>query len=354
MQLLLLGWAATAGAQRPLPAPPDSLRAALRAAPSARARAEVLLRIVGAFDTPDPDSVKMLGYAAAAVRAGRAAADSVLVGRALDASSNYYLTINQFEVALPLLRQAEPLLHEAPALYRARNAYNLGWAYLNLHQTGRAKRYYRAASALFGEARDEGGRARVLGELGRLYQDRGRYDSAAAYMFQAAAGFEGLHEVEALANIFSNVASLYIEQRQFALSSRYCRQVYRLAASINDSSLMAVGLEGLGANAQSTDSPAVALRYLRRQQALVRHLHFYPNRPDLYINLAGAYRRLHRPDSARSYYLAAIALARSTHESDRVLGRMLTNLASFATSSNSPRWLIPTPPRPWPSAVGNQ
>ena len=138
------------------------------------------------------------------------------------------------------------------------------------------------------------------------------------------------------AKALTNVASLYTERGQLAVSSRYCRQAYQLAATIADSALMAVGLEGLGVNAQRADSPAVALRYLRQQQALVRHLHFYPNRSGLLANLASAYRTLHQPDSARAYYQAALALARRLHDPDRVLGRLLTNLATLGREQGQP------------------
>ncbi|MBG8552198.1 tetratricopeptide repeat-containing sensor histidine kinase [Hymenobacter guriensis] len=334
--LLSLGLIPAAFATSRLPALPDSLRTALRAASTHRARAGVLLRAIAYFDTPDPDSAAMLGYAAAAMQAARAAGDSVLVGRALDAGSNYYLTVQNFERAAVLERRAEELLREAPVLYRARNAWNLGWVYVNLRRPDLARRYYRLASNFFSAAGDADGQAGVWQELGQLYQNLGRHDSAVTAMFKAVSIYRNLKEVRQEAKALSNVASVFAERGQPAVSSRYCRQVYRLAASIADSALMAVGLEGLGVNAQRVDSPAVALNYLRRQQALVRHLRFYSNRTGLYENLAAAYRRLQRPDSAAFYYQAAISLAQRTHDPDRVLGNMYTNLASFYQEQREP------------------
>lgn len=296
----------------------------------------MLLRIVAYFDTPDPDSAAMLGYAYEAARLGRSLRDTVLIGRALDAGSNYYLTVQNFERAAALELEAEPLLRQAPATYRARNAYNLGWAFVNLKQPARARHYYRTAGRLFARAGDDYGQAGVLQELGQLHQNQGRYDSAAAAMFQAVAIYHRTGDARQEAKALTNVASVFTERGQLAVSSRYSRQVLRLAQGIADTALLAVGLEALGVNAQRSDSPAVALGYLRRQQALVRHLHFYASRADLYLNLATAYRSLHRPDSAAAYYQAAIALARRTHEPDRVLGRMMTSLAGFYQEQRQP------------------
>ena len=94
---------------------PDSLQAALRAAPAGRARGAVLLRIVACFDTPDPDSAAMLGYANEAGRLGRSLHDTALLGRAPDAGSNHHLTVQRFEPAAALELEAAPRPCTAPA-----------------------------------------------------------------------------------------------------------------------------------------------------------------------------------------------------------------------------------------------
>jgi tetratricopeptide (TPR) repeat protein len=322
-----IGLALAQQAPSRLPAPPDSLRAALRAAPAGAERVQALLRVARAFSTGGdaPDSVGALGYGRAAIALSRQLGDSLLVGQVYDQQANYYLGRAQIGTAGTCLRRATPLLRTAMPAVRARLEYHLAWLSEEQAQPKLAQQHYRQAINLYRAAHKPAQEAESVLFLGRMLQNGGQLDSALVYIFRALAIYQQVRDTASIAVTMTNVSSILNERNDLAGANYYLKQAYRLGKQIGDITSLIPCLNGLAINASYVDSMALYYRYMGQSMALSRqqHLALSSNQCD-YL---GHFFEASHPDSAIYYCLKAIQLGEREHEPIRMQGQAMINLA---------------------------
>jgi signal transduction histidine kinase len=308
-------WLLTAAVvTQPLPPAPDSLRAALAAAPRGEARFRALLRVTEAFtERIDPAAE---AYALAAERQGRTLADSTLVGEALVARAAYYLYLGDVPRTQQVLQRATPLLRTAPPVARAELAFHLGVLADLEGRVSRALGHYRHAYQLFGAVRNRRQQAEILNSMGIAFLRDNRIDSAAKYLVAALQQFRRNGQQQSEASALYNLASVAQAQNQGAHALRYIRQAYALQVAAADTVAMAESLSGMSAILIEVDSLSAALDAARRAQRLYRHI----EQPELVIslesNIANIWEKAGQLDSAEVYRLRGIAGQERTHGPD--------------------------------------
>ncbi|MBJ6110802.1 tetratricopeptide repeat protein [Hymenobacter sp. BT523] len=309
-----------------LPPVPDSLRAALKAAPAAgAARAAVLLRIADAYWEPF-DSAGVVQYAEEAERVARRAQQPVLAGRALDLRGNYYREAGDVSRALGLLQQAGPLLRTAPSAVLANYRYHLGMAHGDLNQPAQAFQLYREAYQLAGTNADL--RAEILNSRGILFARQNRLDSAAVNLFRAVRLHHRRGNRGSEAAALGNLALIYAQQKRWAEAAAYTRQGKALETALRDTVALATSWLNLGTVLLSRDSARAALPCLRLALHLQQRAHLTGAAPITWNTLAKAYEHLNRPDSAR-YYFAKVLAQRRRIGRPAELSVALKSLAGF-------------------------
>jgi signal transduction histidine kinase len=324
-------------AAAPLPPAPDSLRAALQAAPAGAARVRALLRVALAFSEGGdmPDSAGALGYCQAAVALSRQLGDSVLVGLAYENRAAYYLEQAHIGTAAAWLRRATPLLRTAPPAVRANLEYHLAWLSEEQVQPRLARQHYRQSIGLYRQARLPAREANTTMFISRMLQKEGEMDSAAVYIFRALALYQQVHDTLHIATVFTNVASLLADRKERQESNRYLKQAYQLAHKIGSAKLMLGALNGLAMNAEAVDSLALEHRYIGMQLALNRREGLPLSAPQL-MYVGDEFKRQQLPDSAISYYLKAIRRAEQKQASFGPRGSQITTLATYYEQLGQP------------------
>jgi signal transduction histidine kinase len=308
----LLGWHGTLAGpvhSPPLPAPPDSLRAALRMA-SGPARYDALLHVAESF-LATLDSGGTIGYALAAEHIARRAGDSVQVGRALDVRGHFYTQHDDRSRATPLLLRAQLLLQTAPAAYRAANLYHLALLYGELKRHDQALRYHRQAYALFGQVRATAQQAEVLNAQSYVFMMQARFDSSAYYLYRAAREHHRAGRGASEAATLGNLAILYLQQNKLTTAHRFALQSLHLAQSVGDPQLQAGQLGTLAQVAQQRDSLDAALRFLRLALVLQRRHHLIRPIISTYLEAGALLQQAGRYDTATIYFQRALKLART-------------------------------------------
>jgi signal transduction histidine kinase len=336
--LLLGGSAAPSIAQRlaTLPRPPDSLRQLLQRHPAGPGRVRALLRTADALANAEPlDSGAVLRYYAAARQLSRQLGDTALLGQTNDQLGEYYLEGGQLATAAVWLRQAGSQLRTAPVAVRAAHAYHLAWLNEEQQKPALAQQYYRYAIGLYRRARRPAKEAETTLFLGRLKQNGGQLDSALVYNFRALTLYQQVRDTASIASTLTNVASVLKEREDFAGSSSYLRQAYRLAQRIDDTPDMVTALYGLALNAARVDSTTAYYRYMGQQLKLSRQ-HQLPLEANQYNFIAHSFEQQRQPDSAVFYHLKAIRQAEQDHENTWMRGRMMTNLAEYYEKQQHP------------------
>lgn len=309
--LIGLGLGFTARGAVPLPPPPDSLRAVVRAAATERAQALAALRVARAF-IEEIDSAAV-PWAEHAEELARRLADPVLEGEALDARGNFYRWSRDLTRAQPLLERATALLADGPAPARAANHYHLGMLYGDLHQFRRALRSYRLARGLFGERADATQRAEVLNSIGLVHLYAGRLDSATAAFLQAARAHHQLDNRQSEAAALGNLALALLQQERYGEAARYARQALALEQADGDSAAIGETYFYLGRIALKADSLALALRYARLSARVLQDHHEYGVALRAFHIMGEVWQRRGRYDSAVFYLRRVRAGYRQLH-----------------------------------------
>ncbi|MBO2009364.1 ATP-binding protein [Hymenobacter negativus] len=329
---LLLGRAVSVQAV-PLPPAPDSLRALLgQALPDTPARTAALLRVTRAYaQAVDPRTVP---YAQAAAAQARQLADAISQGRALDVLGRYYSQTYDDARALPLLRQAEPLLAEVPPAERVSHLTHLADAYAALRRPGPARSLYGRAYALVATvppAQRGALQADLLNSLGALTLENEQYDSAAYFLYAALRRQQQLGRVQAEAETMLNVAALHYFRKQFGPATRFARQALARQRQLHDTLALAQTYNYLGTLArEQPDSLRAALTYFRAAGRQWRRNHQEAQLQLVFNNLATTYRLLKEADSTEVNYRRALAVQQQHNQITSIeLGRTQTNLAGL-------------------------
>lgn len=302
--LLSVGLAGALRAQPALPPPPDSLRALVAAAPAPdAARLRALLRVSRALAKAVQPAA--LPYTVAAEQLARQLGDSAAVGRALDCRGAYYLELELPQPAAPLLTRAEALLRHAPPPWQAANFENLGYLYTNQNQPQQALRYYRRAYARYDAPATRGQQADVLNSIGLLYLPQNQADSASAYFYRALRLHHALGDRRQEAGTLSNLAALSYYRDQRAEALRLARQAFVVGGPQLDSVSQATFYHQLGIFLVP-DSPAAALRYLRRALTIRLRKRMAGALYTSYQALGSVYEATAQPDSAEYYFRAGM------------------------------------------------
>ncbi len=283
-----------------LPPPPDSLRAALAAAPHPDVRRlAVLLRVARAWcGGVEPATVP---YALAAEKLARARADSTGVGRALAVRGSYYLAQELPNRAAPLLQRAARLLTPAAPAERAALLIDLGLLGALQNQPQQALRHYRQAYALYDTPATRPQQSDALAGIGELYLPRNQADSAATYLYRALRWQQRLGDLDRQAGTLGNLAALAYFQEQGREAQQLGRQALHVSRASRDSVLIS-GLYHQTGIFLATDSPTVALRYLHYAAAIRRRKHLTGMLYTSYQALGSVHEQLGQLDSAETYF----------------------------------------------------
>jgi len=321
-----------ASAQR-LPAPPDSVRSVLAAAPATGpGRISALLRIGEAcLSENDP---RTLAFAQAARAEARRRELPTAEGEALDLMGRYYFDTEGGAQALPLLLQARPQLAEARPADRVLNLSYLGQAYTALAQYSPARACYREAYGLAGRTPADSAtqRTELLNLLGLMHLTAERVDSALFYLYRAVQRQHQLGQPAAEAAMLQNIAAAHATRRQFGQAITYARQALRLQASTPDSAGRAIIYHNLAAFLQECDcdSARQAVAYEREAIRLWRRYHNERDLMPAYHEMGHHYQSLGRPDSAEACYRRALALQEQLGAMASITrGRTLVSLAQL-------------------------
>ena len=308
-------------AARPLPALPDSLRAAAAGARTPAARLALYLRATTAF-ADAIDSAGTVAYAQAAYNLARQQGDSVRMGRTLSLRGFLLLQIGAPTAADALLRRAEGLLATAPARWQADNYAYLAWLLGDTDRPRPALAYLRRAYAAYGRLRDVAAQAELSGTASVVYLYQGRPDSAAFVLLRAARQQHRLGLAADEASTLGNLATVLHQSGRLPEADRYARQALAmLQAQHNDAQLPPV-YQTLGNIAWARHRPAEAVGYYRQTVRLLRRQNQEGNLTTCYGSMAGAFSDLGRGDSAIYYQTLALRLCQQHGQTTQVATEM--------------------------------
>ncbi len=352
--LLLLALPALAQPDPVLP-PTAVLRTNVAHARTPPARANALL--VLSWDLMDGDTPgdSLLALLREARQLGRRLGDSAVVADADEQVGEYYLAEGDQARAAPWLRRSETQLPYLEPGRRVRVLGNLAAPLLAQGQFGRALPYQRRAlrETAFIAALDERTylRGRLALEISKTFYSQQQLDSTIRWARRAELFFhrpDGRYQLEE-SYALNQQALVFSGQGHFRTAASYLRRVLATQLALHDPRGPVPTLIALANVVTKQDSGAVALRLLHTARRYVRQNGMKGILPLIFNNLGAAYQACHRPDSAETYYLRAIAAQRqlggeaSTLALHLSAGRFYQKIGRWAAAAQQARAVLAQP-----------
>lgn len=280
----------------------DSLEAVLATAHSDTAR----LRILGQLTQANmfTDIAKAEAYGREALKLEEQYPDHpsigqvhIALGEMLSAKGRYSDQVNHLYIARKIFQKTG----DRNGLIGTYN--HLAGLFYNLHIYPQALDYWRQALALADAKANTKQRAMILNNIGSLYHETQRLDSAASYYQMAytlLSDVPGPSRIKSI--LLSNRAEILVSQQQYERADSFLAASAEIAAAINAPVAWAECLSGRGELKVKQGRPEEAIELFRRSLAKAREVEALPREADAFRGLAEAWVLAGRADSANYYY----------------------------------------------------
>lgn len=153
---------------------------------------------------------------------------------ALSYSNYYYSRIANYQKAIEFCLEGLKIAeHNELYVWQARFTSKIGSAYQNLEDSDQAINWLRRSIELH-KKHNYSQLALPVGSLGGHYVNIEQYDSALVYLSQAVALNRNSGERESMARTMGNIASCYIQLKQFAKAEKTLREAYDIRREFKD------------------------------------------------------------------------------------------------------------------------
>jgi tetratricopeptide (TPR) repeat protein len=193
----------------------------------------------------------------------------------------------------------------------SRTLNNIGLVYADMGRSDSALAYYRQALPLARGSSDRAGEAGTLHNMGSVYRDLGRSDSALAYYRQALPVTLAAGDRAGEAATLNSIGYVYADfgRRDSALA--YYRQALPVARAADRPAVEATTLNNIGSVYIDLGPRDSALAYLRQALRISREVvNDRPGEATTLNNIGTVYSDLEPPDSALAYFRQALAIYR--------------------------------------------
>lgn len=148
---------------------------------------------------------------------------------------------------------------------------NLGMSFFVQGNLMKAKEYY-LKSLRWSEQHEKPMMADNLSNLGDVYFEQNKYDTAQVYYQQALHIREGIRELKGIQDALESIGEVYFRQKQLQKARSSCQKSLDMARQLNDRRAMARAMINLASIYEGLNQPANALSYGNRGAALARKI----------------------------------------------------------------------------------
>ena len=149
---------------------------------------------------------------------------------------------------------------------------------------------------------DEDLKARNLSEMGYIAGQRGQFDQAAAYLFEAAEIFLSLGQQRELAITYNRIGLLYKNMKQYGPAIDYHQQYVDAAEALADSALMLGAYTNKGTTLMESGKDPEALRMYEKAYDLAVQLQIPAEVAKVALNIGNIYKKQEQYNEALKYY----------------------------------------------------
>jgi len=167
-------------------------------------------------------------------------------------------------------------------------------------------RQYAESYALFAEIlpliEDEDLKARILSEMGYVAGQRGQFDQAAAYLFEAAEIFRALDQPRKLAITYNRIGLLYKDMEEYGPAIEYHQEFVDAAEALADSSLILRAYTNLGTTLMESGREPDAMPYYEKAYDFAVQLQIPAEVAKVALNIGNIYKKQEQYNEALKYY----------------------------------------------------
>jgi CHAT domain-containing protein/tetratricopeptide (TPR) repeat protein len=213
--------------------------------------------------------------------------------------------IDKLQEALPMFRASADQGGEALAQD------DIGRAYYDLGEPGKALEYFNRALTLFKAAGDRQGEASTLNNVGSVYDDLGEKHKALEYYVNVLPIFRTLGQRSAEAIMLNNIAFVYQSLGETDIALDYYSRALPLRRALGDRQGEAGTLDNIGRIYSDLGETGKALDSFNRSLQISQSLGDKRGEANTLSNIGVVYRRTGDPRKALDYYNRSLPLLRT-------------------------------------------
>lgn len=231
------------------------------------------------------------------------------LGNALTGKGDVYGTLRQTDKALDAYDQAVrvfTLLKSGGAV--ASCYYRCGQLMFNSSKKKEALGYYTKSMAIYEQAGNKAGVAKVMGGMALIYDHLGQVQEALRYYDLSMKGYEEVKDPDGVSIALTNIANVYMAQGEMEKALLYYHRSLKISEKLRDKIGTGLTLNNIGNVYYYHGQYNEALGYYQQCLDLAKETNDKPGLARSYINIASIYQLQKKLEPALDYFKKGLRL----------------------------------------------
>ena len=259
-----------------------------------------LLTLAESYESSSPDSTVF--FAKKALEKAELAGNQAATASAKILLANAYFQVGSLNKATELLHESLLVLEKLNLSSKLAFSYELlGQIYMRSENYALATLNFNQALHQYKQLSDKNGEARLLGQIGHVYEKTFLYDSALAYQKKALDYLLENKDSVNLSGIYDNIGSIYEDLGKYELAEENFRKAYAINQHIGAVNGLIINLNNLGDIGRKTGDSESAIMFYHQALNLAARHHIKYQEKSAIKDLSKVYESIGQTDSALFY-----------------------------------------------------